>query len=537
MGTPALPHAASTHRERRRAVEARLALVGAPDVRRTPPPEGRLGADDYPMPRVAEALVDLGPVFASFGRYLARRLDLISRRDASALSVIPDWAAPLPESEVYASVARNLGTPVDRRFFAFELRARASTIWTQRHDAWLAPGVPVLVTVVRPDMQAWLAADLSLLPILAPHTGIPPGLFESAVEDFGMTLRRRLDQTHQAASLATLAADASAHGGFDAPVVYRDHTAPGILTIERPMGATLRDLLADAAGPRPAPLDPVALARAITSAWLRHAASGRIVPFDFDDADIVVAGERLMLIGGAFEPHPSSEQARFLTYLNAVAADDPDAAASWMVDAGAPQGIDHREEELRRRLRQAVPFRDGEWSGDDHLVEQVLVQWRMAALAGWPMTPHHLHVYRGLHALSTLAQRLAPHEDSLSAALRDERLHIGVTEARQMLDPRTVGTTFDRLLQDMVHLPQKLDDVLTLAAEGRLRVKLNVRDGDDAQRTRNRTVLLIAMLVALTAVASVARHFAPALGAGAQRLAALAVLILGGWLLVAAARL
>src|SRR5580765_2320493 len=100
MGTPAPFHAASGFRERRRAVEARLAAVGAAAARRPPPPEGRLGADDYEMPRVAEALMDLGPVFASFGRYLATRLDLISRRDAFELLVIADVADPLPESEV-----------------------------------------------------------------------------------------------------------------------------------------------------------------------------------------------------------------------------------------------------------------------------------------------------------------------------------------------------------------------------------------------------------------------------------------------------
>jgi hypothetical protein len=89
----------------------------------------------------------------------------------------------------------------------------------------------------------------------------------------------------------------------------------------------------------------------------------------------------------------------------------------------------------------------------------------------------------------------------------------------------------------MVHFPQKLDEVLTLAAEGRLRVKLDVPDGHGAQHTRNRTVLLVAVLVALTGVASIARHVAPAVGAGADRLAAIVVLLLGGWLLVAAARM
>jgi hypothetical protein len=89
----------------------------------------------------------------------------------------------------------------------------------------------------------------------------------------------------------------------------------------------------------------------------------------------------------------------------------------------------------------------------------------------------------------------------------------------------------------MIHLPQRLDDVLTMASEGKLRVKLHVPDADGSRQTRNRTVLLVALLIASIGVASVTRQLAPALGAGVERLGALALLALGGWLLVASARM
>ena len=55
-------------------------------------------------------------------------------------------------------------------------------------------------------------------------------------------------------------------------------------------------------------------------------------------------------------------------YIDAVAADDPDAAAKWILDAqGMPEVPNAVEEELMRRFRQGVPFRDGEWSGDERL--------------------------------------------------------------------------------------------------------------------------------------------------------------------------
>jgi len=522
--------------DRRRVVEARLSKAGPPPaIRRTPPPEGRLGADEGRVAHLRSALAELGPVFASFGRYLGSRIDLLPRRVALELSALADLGAPMSPHEVDSAVAQHLGAPLERRFFAFERAAESATLWTTRHRAWIAPGVPVLVTLVRPDAARWVDLDVPLLPLLAPWVEVAPDALAAAADDFALVLRRRLDQTHRVSSLAALAADHSAHGGFAAASCYRDHCGPGILTIEPPAGPTLDDVLADLSGGTARPAGEPHAQR-LVSAWLRQAFLGRVVPVDFEPRDVIVDGERLILIGGVFEPHSSGARAGFLSYVNAVAADDPDEAAAWIVEAAGPDAPVHLEAELRRRFRQAVPFRDGEWSGDDRLAEHVLVQWRVARESGWPITPHHLHLYRGLLAVSTVAARLAPREDTVLDALQDWRLQQGMTEARRMLDPRQLDTTLDRLLQGLVHLPQKLDNVLTLAAEGRLRVKLQVPDGDATRRSRNRTILLVATLVALTGLASVARQFAPLLGADVERLAALVLLVLGGWLLVAAAR-
>jgi hypothetical protein len=86
-------------------------------------------------------------------------------------------------------------------------------------------------------------------------------------------------------------------------------------------------------------------------------------------------------------------------------------------------------------------------------------------------------------------------------------------------------------------MPRALDTLLTLASEGRLRVKLNVPEERRPHEVRNRTVVLVTTLIVLTGLASLGRYLAPAAGPGAEGIAALAILVLGGWLLVAAARL
>ena len=161
----------------------------------------------------------------------------------------------------------------------------------------------------------------------------------------------------------------------------------------------------------------------------------------------------------------------------------------------------------------------------------------MAALSGWRLSSHHMHVYLGLHDVAMMVAGLRPDNDLIAAALRDEQVRGGLAGARQALEPGAIAASLTERLQGLLELPRVLDKVLTRASEGRLRVRLSVPEGAAAARTRNRTVMLVATLVALTGLAVVARDVAPAFGGGVETAAAIVVLVLGGWLLIAAARL
>jgi hypothetical protein len=386
--------------------------------------------------------------------------------------------------------------------------------------------MPVFVTIVRPDADRLMESDLPLLPQLGPWLGVAPDALAAPIDDFSQTLRFRLDQMQQAEALNMLREDARTGGGFDAPVCYPDFCAPGVLTTERIGGVTAADAT-----------DRQSVAERLASAWLRQALTGRAVPFDFDLDDVRLHDGRLVMVGGAFEKQTVDGRKQFLRYLITVAADDPDAAWTWLAEATAPGSQGESEYRLRRRLRQAVPFRDGGWSGDDRIAEQLMVQWRVTREAGWDMHQHPLHLYRGIHAISTATSRLAPDTDTLLAALRDERSRLELAGARDALDPRAFPYGLDKVLQNLVRMPQMLDEVLTLASSGRLRVKLHVPDAEEGRRVRNRTVSLVASLVTLVGVAFLVRHLAPVYGDDVERIGAVLLLILGGWLLVAASRL
>src|SRR5687768_18057973 len=55
------------------------------------------------------ALSDLGPIFSSFGRYLATRVDLLPAADCLQLKAIPDVAAPMPYTDVVQLSGSTIG--------------------------------------------------------------------------------------------------------------------------------------------------------------------------------------------------------------------------------------------------------------------------------------------------------------------------------------------------------------------------------------------------------------------------------------------
>lgn len=423
-------------------------------------------------------------------------------------------------------VLEQLGLVPDELFVAFDPAPRAISRWTQRHDARLPSGERVAVTIVRPDAERLLGRDLPLLPLLGPWLDTPADALASAIDDFATTLRLRLDQTQQCLAFTRLADDARDGGALDAPSCFPHYCGPGVLTTAWMDARPITDAV-----------DPVAAARHLSTAWIRQALTGRVVPFDFTLDDVWMRDGRVVLAGGTLESQTADERARLLTYFAAAAADDPDAAWDWIAKAATPGSAAESEYRLRCRLRQAVPFRDGESSEDDRLAERILVHWRATRDARWTVRSRPLHVYRGLQVVSAIAASLAPEEDALLEALRMERLRVGVDGVRRLFDPRRLPLAIEASVGDMLQLPQKLDEFLSLAAEGRLRVKLHASDGGESRRARNRTVLLMTGLVALVGVAVLARHVVPAYGDAAERVAAALLMVIGGWLLVAASRL
>jgi len=442
--------------------------------------------------------------------------------DCLELSALANRAEPAPAPAVLELVAAELPGAAADLFAEFAPEPVESGLLFQAHRARLRSGEEVVVRVVRPSVEASLALDLELLPLLAGLSdgrrgGLP---FAAAVEDFRTALPQRLDLTAQADGLEALAADLERSPLVRVPRVLRELSGPRVIVLEWLAGTAIDD------DPPPDGAPAVAAARRLAVAWLHQALLGRVLPVELRGAETLLpVGDGVIFTGGQFARPAASQQANLLGYLTAAADRDPDEAATHLLRemvATGPAG----EEEIRLLLRQVVPFRDGAWSaGGDSLAEHVAVHWRLAAEGGFRPRLHLLGFLRGFIAVAAVCRRLAPERDLMQEALHEVRLAASASRFQEMLTARQLRDSLERYAVLMSELPQRLDDALTRLAAPPSGPP-PAASGDE--RVRRQPALIVAAFVLATATVAALAHQLTAAGAAwVEKPAAVLVVVLG----------
>src|SRR4029079_1885792 len=88
----------------------------------------------------------------------------------------------------------------------------------------------------------------------------------------------------------------------------------------------------------------------------------------------------------------------------------------------------------------------------------------------------------------------------------------------------------------LLAMPQRLHELLTLAAEGRANIRLEMVEPPSERRRRDLSIAALAAVLAMVAVILLAHHLTGALGPWAERIGAALLVALGTLLLRALSR-
>lgn len=537
-------------KRRQLQIEQCLANYGLAQPRRHSLRPVRATDDEGRCRNLSAALVSLGPVFSSFGIYLSSRVDLLPENNCLELAAIPDRAEASPINRILSLIGSEMGRQPTEIYASFEEEPFESRLMFQSHRAQLRGGEVVAVKIVHPEFEEQLACDLELLSLL---NRVLAGLaIESVAEDFRHTLKQQIDFVREADVMAELARDTIRLEAIKVPALYVDFCTPKILTFEHLSGTNLDDLVSPfteweseverAPTVMHAGIDAAELASRLSLVWLRQSLQGQVFPVDPRPENILVLpSQQIAFTGGSFTSLPSEVKANLFDYLVATVAQDPDRACAYLLaEMKGVKGV-ASEDELRHRLRQIVTFRDGGWGGNGDrpgLAEYLFVHWRFAHECGYRPQPHLLCFCRGLFQLAVTARRLAPNRDLLLEGLQDLRLNAVFAQFREMMSLGQLGDNVDRYAAIMTELPQRLNEALTLAAGGNLRLRPEKAERAGHRSRKNSSAVVIALLLLLAAAALLSQHISAAGAKGwGDRLGAIVFILLGGLLLRAACRL
>jgi ubiquinone biosynthesis protein len=202
---------------------------------------------DVPPPvRLRLALAELGTTFIKLGQVLSARSDLLPPDYLHELTRLQDEVPALPFEEMRPVFIAAFGIPPETAFAEFDPEPVASASIGQVYAARLHDGAEVMVKIQRPEVEAQVRTDLSLLYRVADLANRNPYLsrydISSLVREFAAILQDELIYTLEAHNAETLAKEMADHPNISFPAVCWDFTTRHVLTTVRIRGVKITDL-------------------------------------------------------------------------------------------------------------------------------------------------------------------------------------------------------------------------------------------------------------------------------------------------------
>ncbi|MBE0553882.1 MAG: 2-polyprenylphenol 6-hydroxylase [Rhodobacteraceae bacterium] len=247
---------------------------------------------DPALPPVTRAITALGPAYIKFGQILSTRPDIVGEELADQLKYLQDKLPPFPLDEARATVAEELGAPVETLFSGFSEPVAAASIAQVHHARVLGSDEEVAVKVLRPGIERAFRRDIDAfyfaaraIEALAPFSRrLRP---VDVIAHFEGIVLGELDLRLEAAAASEFAANTAQDAGFRVPAPVWPLSGRRVLTLGWAEGIALSDNAAiDAAGH-----DRVALAARVLSLFLSHALRDGLFHGDMHQGNLKVGAD------------------------------------------------------------------------------------------------------------------------------------------------------------------------------------------------------------------------------------------------------
>ncbi|MGI9383495.1 MAG: ABC1 kinase family protein [Methyloligellaceae bacterium] len=299
-----------------------------------------------PQERARQALEELGPTFVKLGQLLSTRPDVLPSKWTAELERLQSQVAAVPFDELLPQIEQALGRSPFEVFADLDPEPHAAASIAQVHLAKLESGVPVILKIRRPGIQAKIDADLTILEYLA-------DLVESEIQEARRyrptqvvvqcrrSLERELDLAAEARNIERFARNFADDPHILVPRVYWEWTS-SVMNVQEHIAGIRGDDLAgiDAAG-----VDRKALAERGADAVLKMILVDGFFHADPHPGNVLyLPGNRIAMIDfgmvGRLTPHRRNQ---IVDLLAALAGNNDEAMLDVLLDWTGEEALDEAQ--------------------------------------------------------------------------------------------------------------------------------------------------------------------------------------------------
>ncbi len=227
---------------------------------------------DPALPPLTRALTALGPAYVKFGQILSTRPDVVGVELAEQLTYLQDKLPPFPLDVARATIADELGRPVDEIYAELSEPVAAASIAQVHKAVLLETGEEVAVKVLRPDIEKAFRTDLDAFHFSAHviETFLPKTRRlrpSDVVAHFESVVMGELDLRLESASASEFRENTLKDKGFVVPEVKWALTSRRVMTLDWAEGIAANELEQI----RAAGLDMIDLSERVLRLFLSHA--------------------------------------------------------------------------------------------------------------------------------------------------------------------------------------------------------------------------------------------------------------------------
>jgi ubiquinone biosynthesis protein len=186
--------------------------------------------------RLRMALEELGPTFIKFGQLLSTRPDLLPPEYLAELGKLQDDVQPTPFEEIRAVIEEDFGASVSLLFRSVDPVPLASASIAQVHRAVTLEGTSVVVKVRKRGLEKIVDQDLRVLGLLSQYLSTWRGfrLFdpEGVVRLFERSIHRELNFEYEKHNVERIRRNLGEASGVRIPRVFAERSSERVLTME-----------------------------------------------------------------------------------------------------------------------------------------------------------------------------------------------------------------------------------------------------------------------------------------------------------------